>query len=74
MNDDLRVEQTWRGNFRLPDKPDNAQQGFLNYNPHDGVTLSLVAGFDDRKRIQTSPTGYMVQKGSGRFSVIHGAR
>ena len=49
VTDDLCVEQTWRGNFWLPDKPDHAQQGFLNYSPHDGVTLSLVGGFNDRR-------------------------
>ena len=73
MTDDLCVEQTWRGNFWLPENPDHAQQGFLTYSPHDGVTLSLVGGFNDRERIQTSPTGYMRREGSGRFSVIHGA-
>ena len=31
MTVDLCVEQTWRGNFWLPDKPDNARQGMLTY-------------------------------------------
>jgi ApeA-like protein len=73
MNDDLTAEQTWRGNFWLPDNPDIAQQGFLTYDPQDGVMLSLVGGFDDRKRTPTSPTGYVVTNGPGRFAVIHGA-
>ena len=52
---------------------DNPQQGLLTYNPGSGVTLSLVGGFDDRERFQTSTTGYIVQRGSVNFGVIHGA-
>jgi hypothetical protein len=72
-SDDLTIEQRWRGNFWLPDTPDNTQPGFLTYNPADGVTLSLVGGFDVRKRTRTSPTGFTIEQGSGRFAVIHGA-
>jgi hypothetical protein len=71
-SDDLTIEQSWRGSFWLPDKPDEPQQGFLTYTP-DGVTLRLVAGFDDRRRVSTSTTGYVVTKGPGRFPVILGA-
>ncbi len=72
-SDDLTIEQSWRGNFWLADKPDEPQQGFLTYTPDDGVTLRLVAGFDDRQRVSTSTTGYVVTKGPGRFPVILGA-
>lgn len=72
-DDDLTIEQSWRGNFWLPATPDNTQPGFLTYTPTDGVTLSLVGGFDDRRKTRTSPTGFTIEQGSGRFAVIHGA-
>jgi ApeA N-terminal domain 1 len=53
-------------------QPGSAQHGFLHYEPQDGVTLSLVGGFDDRTWTKTSLTGYRGQLGPGRFPVIHG--
>lgn len=72
MSDDLTTEQSWRGTFWLPGKPDETRQGFLTYTPDHGVSLSFVSGFDDRKRTLTSPAGYGVTQGSGRFPLIHG--
>ncbi|UXA17018.1 HEPN domain-containing protein [Mycobacterium sp. SMC-4] len=72
-SDDLTSKQAWRGTFWLPDKPDEVLEGFLTYEPNDGVTLKFVSGFDDRTITATSPTGYRVTSGSRRFPLIHGA-
>jgi hypothetical protein len=72
-SDDLTSGQSWRGTFWLADKPDETQEGFLAYEPDAGVTLRFVSGFDDRIKTATSPTGYVVTRGSGRFPLIHGA-
>lgn len=71
-SDDLTSEQSWRGIFWLPKQPDETREGFLTYVPDSGVTVKLVSGFDDRTRTSTSPTGYIVTPGPGRFSLIHG--
>jgi len=33
MTDDLSAAQSWRGRFRLPDQPDQEQQGVLIFSP-----------------------------------------
>ena len=72
MTEDLTVEQSWRGPFWLPGQPDCEQRGVLTYDPNNGITLSLVGGFADGRRVQLSPGGYAMREGSGRFLVIHG--
>jgi len=33
LSDDLSAAQSWRGRFRLPDQPDQEQQGVLIFSP-----------------------------------------
>lgn len=72
MTEDLTVRQSWRGPFWLPSQPDRDQRGVLTYDPNNGITLSLVGGFDDGGRVQLSSGGYAMREVSGRFPVIHG--
>lgn len=71
-SDDLTSTQSWRGTFWLPDKPDESHEGFVDYEPAAGVRIRFISGFDDRKKVATSSTGYAVTQGSGRFPLIHG--
>lgn len=72
MTVDLSTEQSWRGRFWLPGQPDREQRGVLTYDPYQGITLSLVGGFDDGRWKQLSPGAYAMREGSGQFLVIHG--
>jgi hypothetical protein len=72
MTEDLTVRQSWRGPFWLPSQSDRDQRGVLTYDPNNGVTLSLVGGFDDGGWVQLSSGGYAMREVSGWFPVIHG--
>jgi hypothetical protein len=55
MHGYLSSEDTWRGQFWLPDKPEDVQRGILTYTPDEGVHLTLIGGFDDSEWV---PTGH----------------
>jgi hypothetical protein len=69
----LSAEDSWKGHFWLPSQPDQQQRGTLTYKPDDGLTLSLIGGFDDRRWTRIGPN-VMGRSGdaTGRWPVIHG--
>lgn len=73
MNDHpwLHNPAEWSGHWWLPEDPDETRAGVLRYEPDEGLTLSLVDGFDDQIREQIGPGAFAV-KGTRRWDVLHG--
>jgi len=40
--------QEWTGHWWLPGVPDQTVPGVLRFGPNDGLTLSLIGGFESR--------------------------
>jgi hypothetical protein len=69
----LSSEDTWRGRFWLPGRPDDVQRGILTYTPNNGVRLTMIGGFDDAVWMPTGNGNTQVLSArSRRWPVIHG--
>lgn len=68
----LHNARSWRGRWWIPDQPQDAVSGFLNYDPNSGLELVLVGGFDDSVKVPVGPGAIDVYPGPGTFPVLHG--
>lgn len=68
----LHNARSWRGRWWLPDQPQDAASGFLNYEPDSGLELVLVGGFDDSIKVPVARGVVDVHPGSGTFPVVQG--
>lgn len=68
----LHEPAEWRGSWWLPEDPTKKYPGFLKYDPHKGIDLTLIGGFDDTIWGEVSE-GVVSASGETRdFPVIHG--
>lgn len=68
----LHESAEWRGFWWLPDDPEKKCPGFLKYDPHKGIDLTLIGGFND---VIWEEVGSGMRTSSGEtrgFPVIHG--
>lgn len=68
----LHEPQEWRGHWWLPEAPDQRMAGWLRYEPGDGLTLTLIGGFEDGRWIEVAPGVHSLSGGQRDFPVIHG--
>lgn len=71
--------QEWTGHWWLPGVPDQTVPGVLRFGPNDGLTLSLIGGFESRvlhrhgsgmvERIDESRTWPMIQGVAGNTEI-----
>ncbi|WP_027586418.1 HEPN domain-containing protein [Acidipropionibacterium thoenii] len=69
----LHEHRSWKGSWWLPESPEMKFAGFLDYDPGEGLTLSLVGGFDDRVTRRESDEIITVLASRETFPVIHGS-
>lgn len=62
----------WTGHWWLPADPEGVVAGVLRFEPNDGLTLSLVGGFEDRILRQIGPNAFAVSEASQVWPIIHG--
>jgi hypothetical protein len=68
----LSEKTEWAGKWWLPSQPDAEVSGVLTYDPHEGLGLRLVGGWEERI-LQSLGTGVTSFQGDTRpFSTIHG--
>ncbi|MFT2690401.1 HEPN domain-containing protein [Clavibacter zhangzhiyongii] len=68
----LSENSEWAGKWWLPSQPDVKVSGVLTYDPHEGLRLRLVGGWEERI-LQTLGEGVTSFRGETRpFSTIHG--
>jgi len=68
----LHERRTWTGHWWLPGKSNEAQAGFLTYEPTTGLELTLVGGFEDRILRKEGPNTVAVLEGSRSWEMLHG--
>lgn len=73
-NEPLNLDETseWAGLWWLPESPDERVPGVLRYKPKDGLSLSLIGGFEHQIMSSPSP-GVFIPQGTKSWDVIHGA-
>lgn len=68
----LHEQKEWRGHWWLPEAPDRQMAGWLRYEPDEGLTLTLIGGFEDGRWVEVSPGVHSLSGGRRDFPVIHG--
>lgn len=68
----LHETQEWRGHWWLPEAPDRKMAGWLRYEPGEGLTLTLIGGFEDDRWVEVAPGVHSLSGDRRTFEVIHG--
>ena len=68
----LHETREWKGQWWIPDDPENTHSGILTYNPEMGLELVLIGGFIDAARRQIGPNTWTMDSSKLEFPVIHG--
>lgn len=68
----LSEERRWSGQWWLPENPENKVSGVLSYEPHGGLTLTLIGGWEHRVLHETAPGVTTFTGETRRWETIHG--
>lgn len=73
-NEPLNLDEAheWAGLWWLPEAPEAQVPGVLQYDPDQGLTLSLIGTFEDRLMTTLSSGITLFHEGSRTWDVIHG--
>lgn len=73
-NEPLNLDEAHEraGLWWLPEAPETQVPGVLYYDPEQGLTLSLIGAFEDRRMTTLSSGVTLVHEGSQAWDVIHG--
>nr|WP_162933297.1 hypothetical protein [Corynebacterium lactis] len=69
----LHETREWKGQWWIPEDPENIHSGILTYSPELGLELVLIGGFIDKARKQVGPNTWTIDTSKSDFPVIHGA-
>ncbi|MCK8468085.1 hypothetical protein M0722_12855 [Microbacterium sp. KSW4-16] len=74
MNDELTLdeERSWSGQWWLPENPDDKVAGVLSYHPDDGLTLTLIGGWEYRVVEHLGNGATSIPGETLRWEMIHG--
>lgn len=68
----LDVPAQWAGYWWLPEGPNHTVPGILQYDPSDGLSLTLIGGFENRRIQHLEDGGVTVLEGTNSWPILLG--